>query len=199
VSSSSNYDNSEWANKPSNLKGTAKQAHDKAVNEEGRERLEGKPGAGVYYRKMSAAEYKDYAGSEGTKEFDFEKVFTRNNGNHYRFYVTTSLEKAKGFENKDVDKDTENVIVKFFFGPDFLGWCQKTGIKAGQEKGAQHDNDDILMTREGFPTTKLGAAVMSTDAHVQQVLTGKLAFDLGFSSKQKGDLKRQLITFEKVT
>jgi len=192
-------DYSQYKNKPGNLKGDAKQKYQatqgKKISEEKRAELEEKPQDGVFYRSMGIGEYN--AATKNAK-FDFNAAFTYTNSKLYRWWITSSLVKAKAFDNDNVDKsEVSIVIVKFVFINTFLKDCGT--IKAHQEKGVQGNSKVVAMHREGFMTTKLECASMNKDAHVEKVKTDQLAFNLGFTADQEPLLKKSLISIKVVT
>lgn len=146
------------------------------------------PDPGVFYRKMSGAEW---AACMKTGTFSFSAAFKYTDTKNYRLWLSTSLEKVRVFDNENASGSTD-VVVKFAFNRSLVDIFT---VKAHQETGVQHNASVVAMHREGFPALRIGTSTvpnLGSDAHVGAVKTQNKAYNLGFTSKQAAELNKHL-------
>lgn len=162
-----------------------------------RQFIDNKPDGALYYRKMSNAEWNS-ATNNGKVKYNFSKPFSYTNTNHYRLWVSTSLDKVRLFGNEDCTQSSD-VIVMLVFNGDLT---TKFTIRGHQEKGVQGTPTIVAMHREGFPDIVQGNRVvkptMGNEGDVQIVLEAKKAYNLGFTSAQMTALNAYLLESRKI-
>ncbi len=162
---------------------------------------ESKTNRDVLYRKMVQEEWTDASGklnqgtcSEGESAFDFRTAFKYHTGNHARVWASTSPHKAREFQNQAAG-GSDYVLVQFVFNKD-LAEVFKGNILPQKKTGAQHNNNMVLMHREGFEPFHYGKLLVkdfTSQEEVSATIELRRDFDLGYSAQHADKLNTHLI------